>query len=590
MPGVPNRGGRWGGQAVVVFLLLLLVMSSAEVIGQVRNAPPGGPPDAGGSPVPPGAAAPELRNRPSPDGTASLRTGAQPAPMGVADLSTNRLTTSRFVGNVAIGGLATYNASLGSSAFAFSLQLNAFLVFTVNGTEYSYWSQSVAVLDSGSRSVSFLDNVWNVTSENLTPSAVAGNGTVSGTGANAYYGYAPPCTMVGACRVLPDPATLGLALAASIGGGGTPTVRFQFNDTGALVTFDTVSFPFAHSGVDLVGFEVDPGLGIPSFCARCWGDAELVAGGPGGGADTAIAGPTQLTFSLRYWNGHNLAAIPDASNHGEATEEGISGVQVGRGNDSLGEPVALLSDGTPSPFADLWSAASTARLELTDWTGSTHGNLSLDGASLPFVGGTLDLLLVPGTYRITVETNGTAYPLGSVVLRAGDVRVLEVGRPALVFTPSGLPPATLWAVTVAGQTVTGTGNLTVGEPVGNYPYTVGPVHGFRAEPGSGTVNVTAAGGTVAIAWHAAPDNPLAALLADLVLFAPLWVLLLVVGVAVAATPPGLRRRSRAPAYRRPLPTGRFPLPGSTCPQCGATATPGIDFCAVCGFRPPGPSP
>lgn len=63
----------------------------------------------------------------------------------------------------------------------------------------------------------------------------------------------------------------------------------------------------------------------------------------------------------------------------------------------------------------------------------------------------------------------------------------------VVFTEVGLAVGTSWSVTLAGSTATST-NGTVGffEPSGSYPYSVGPVSGYRVQPSTGTAVVNGA--------------------------------------------------------------------------------------------------
>ena len=493
-------------------------------------------------------AAPSSLGRPilvgSNPGPANAYSGSEPAPMGLADLGSGAgaqsasFATTEFVGTVSFNALATDNFTLPEPA-AMSFQLNAFISFSVGTGRYAYWIQDVALFDTSSRAVGWEDNVWNVTSDGLPSGSVAGNGSVTGTGAGTYYGVAADCALVGACVTLTEPARLVLEFRASVGSGGIPTVRVGYDDEGTYETFDTITFPFAAGATQFAGFRVDPGLGFAGGCARCYGDVELVAGGPGDGYQTTLTGATGLDFDLQWWNGHNLEAIPNAVDHGEATAEGISNVAVAEGSDGFGAPTATGSTGGGT-LGTLWSQSTLATVEVSVLPGSSTGTLSTGGSPVTFQGGFVEEVVLPGSVSLTVTVGTHSYSLGGPVLAAGEALTLEVGGEPLVFVPTGLPLGSLWSVSVGSQTLNGTGNITFGEPNGTFAFTVEGVAGYRANPASGNGSISGSGVDVAIAWSAVP-SPWSTLWHDLREFAPLLVLLCIL-VAVAV---GLSTHARA---------------------------------------------
>jgi len=482
-------------------------------------------------------------------GPGSAYSGTEPAPMGLADLGSGSgaqaasYATTEFVGTVAFGSLATENITLPEPA-AMSFQLNAFLTFSVGSGRYAYWVQDVALFDTSSRAIGWEDNVWNVTSDGLPTGSLAGNGSVTGTGAGTYYGVAADCALVGACVTLAEPARLVLEFRASVGSGGIPTVRVGYDDLGTYETFDTITFPFASGASQFSGFRVDPGLEFAGGCPRCYGDVELVAGGPGDGFQTSLTGASGLTFDLQWWNGHNLEAVPNAVDHGEATAEGISNVAIGEGSDAAGAPIAVGSVGGGT-LGSLWSESTVATIEVSVLPGSTTGTVSTGGSPVAFQGGFLEEVVVPGTVSLTATVGARSYPLGSPVLTAGEALTLEVGGEPLVFVPSGLPPGTLWSVAVGSGSLNGTGNITFGEPNGTFDFTVRSLTGYRASPTSGNGSISGAAVDVAIAWSAVP-SPWFTLLHDLGAVAPLLALLcvLIAVAAVVATHTRTRRGRR----------------------------------------------
>jgi len=481
-------------------------------------------------------------------GPANAYSGSEPAPMGLADLGSGAgaqsasFATMEFAGTVSFSSLATDNFTLPEPA-AMSFQLNAFVTFSVGTGRYAYWIQDVALFDTSSRAVGWEDNVWNVTSDGLPSGSVAGNGSVTGTGAGTYYGVAADCALVGACVTLNEPARLVLEFRASVGSGGIPAVRVGYDDEGTYETFDTITFPFASGATHFAGFRVDPGLGFAGGCARCYGDVELVAGGPGDGFQTTLTGASGLTFDLQWWNGHNLEAIPNAVDHGEATAEGISNVVVAEGSDGFGAPTAVGSAGSGT-LGTLWSQSTLATVEVSVVPGSSTGTVSTGGSPVAFQGGFLEEVVLPGSASLTANVGPHSYSLGDPVLAAGEALTLEVGGEPLVFVPSGLPLGSLWSISVGNETLNGTGNITFGEPNGTFVFTVGALASYRATPPSGNGSISGSTVDVAIAWSSVA-SPWSSLLHFLGEFAPLLVLLcILVAVAVGLMSHARARRGR----------------------------------------------
>ena len=240
--------------------------------------------------------------------------GGQPAPMGIGDIGgpnggqPSSFTSTYVQGTVTVGRVAAQNLSL-STPHDLSLQLNAFLVFDVGSSRYAYWTQDVAILNTATRTVGFEDNVWNATSLALASGALSGNGTVAVVGSSSVLRVRG--TLFPLRRLydfdgstIADPGT-----QRNAGAGGIPTVRVLFADGGPTQPYDTVTFPWATSVSNFRGFDVDPGLGLPGNCPRCFGDLELIAGGPGNGSQTALDGATNLLFSLEWWNGYNFEPV-----------------------------------------------------------------------------------------------------------------------------------------------------------------------------------------------------------------------------------------------------------------------------------------
>jgi len=147
----------------------------------------------------------------------------------------------------------------------------------------------------------------------------------------------------------------------------------------------------------------------------------------------------------------------------------------------------------------------------TSWTvtvnGTSHSGSSADIAfSVP--NGTYHYSLgSPTGYRATP-------PSGSVTIAgaAANVAVVFSGVTAalysLAFNETGLPTDTMWSVTVNGTTLSGTaGSLSLGEPNGSYPYSVGAVAGYSPTPTGGTAHVAGRTASVNIAFASVAPPP-----------------------------------------------------------------------------------
>ncbi len=113
-----------------------------------------------------------------------------------------------------------------------------------------------------------------------------------------------------------------------------------------------------------------------------------------------------------------------------------------------------------------------------------------------------------GSYAYTVAPASGYLPdpdSGTVVVSGGDaaasITFSEGPTYDVTFTASGLPAGTSWAVTLGGSTLSSTtASITFSEPDGVYAYSVAPVSGYDANPGTGTVTVSGEPASAAIAF------------------------------------------------------------------------------------------
>jgi hypothetical protein len=113
------------------------------------------------------------------------------------------------------------------------------------------------------------------------------------------------------------------------------------------------------------------------------------------------------------------------------------------------------------------------------------------------------------SYTVSAVSGYTASPFsGTVTLTgSGQTQTITFATGSLVslnFHETGLPAGTLWSVTCNGQTVQSTvPDIYISLTTGNsYPYTVGAVTGYSANPSSGTVTAAGSGQTVTITFAA----------------------------------------------------------------------------------------
>jgi len=501
-------------------------------------------------------------------GPGSPYNGSEPAPMGVSDQGvdpgggSHSYATASFQGSISIAELSAYNASILGAQDEIGFQLNAFLGFDSGSSSFVYWVQDVFEVNTSSKSVDLYDNIWNATSNPLPEidaSAVSGNGSFSSFTydgqSETYYGDGASCTYSGACAVLVyglgQSANITLRLNASLT-AGRPTVRFMFDDGLGAQWFDQATFSLSVAPAAFQGFFVNAGA-LSASCARCVGDVELIAGGPNSGYQTALNGLTNVSLGIERWNGHNYESVPDAYDYGLATAEGLSDATVRLASDAEGEPSARMTYGAGT-LGPVWGSGSVSVVGVSVVSGHAGGALTVNGTSVPFLGQYVEFTLVPSTYALSVDS-GSVYPLGDRTLLGGEDLTLEVGRPgvvAVVFVPQGLGTFQVWSVTLGGETLNGTGNITFGEPRGNYTFAVGSLTGFASSPSGGNVSVNGSGTnvTVPVRWTSTQTGLLAEIVSILELRlgpVPFYVLLLIlivlgVGAGVASRRPRSRTR------------------------------------------------
>jgi hypothetical protein len=215
--------------------------------------------------------------------------------------------TTSFLGNASIQSLAG-NDSL-------SLQLNLFLMVSIDNTRQYYWVQDVAgfVLTSNSRTCQlyYESSILNVTSRNagLNGSLLSGKGSIIEYQQEFYYTY------LTTKQQIQLPYNLTISMNASRNLNGEPVVDFSYSSGLQKVVFNTVTFLMETSSSSFY---------VGSSHSVIY-DAEFVLTDVGGGGTVALFSPTTVDLSLLYLNPttQTYLSVPHALNYGIHTAEKI---------------------------------------------------------------------------------------------------------------------------------------------------------------------------------------------------------------------------------------------------------------------------
>ncbi|QKR00825.1 hypothetical protein GWK48_10910 [Metallosphaera tengchongensis] len=346
---------------------------------------------------------------------------SEPAPMGIADYGIGPngpfiRTTTQFEGKVTI-----YNLSAVSSFNTpwVTFQLNVVLNYQYNGNTYALWAQDVAWYNTFNHTVTFEDNVWNMTAPLANVTGVVGNGGIYNSNSSTYYAYGAN-NLPGSYYQLPLPGTFYLLVNVSVNSLGQPVIYFWYNDGFNWVEYDAVTVANVRLASN-VYFMVN---GFQYTGDGHYYDAELVMGGPGSGSSAYIFSSSTY-LSLFYWNGHNFQGVANAYNFGSDTAETVSHV-IDNNYYYLfsGELLAGVTAGNGT-LGNLWESNTVSTLTVT--TGVQDGYVlvyndtypyspSYEGDAIPFVNGSATLTLFPTNYAILVYNS-----LGQLIGEANDV-------------------------------------------------------------------------------------------------------------------------------------------------------------------------
>ncbi len=381
---------------------------------------------------------------------------AEPAPMGIADYGLGyggtpyNYSTTSFLGIISLYSLSTMNSTAVDVLGNMTFQLNLNLVFTSSGIQYDYWVQNVAYVNTSNNEVSFLDNVWNLSSQHAAVynSSLIGNGTLSSAGNFSFYYDLATSSLKGNNISLTYPTAIQLKMIAARSILGLPEVDFLYNDGWGWIVYDNVIFQFAKETHASPAFYVDGSTYNPF---GTYYDAELIMGGPGNGSQTEDVN-SSVYMTLNYYNGHNYQSIQNAYNFGSDTAESIYNVSAqGVYNETNGQLYSKASNG-PGALKLIYYAGELSGLRILSTI--QNGALFINDTNITdFKNGTVNVSLFPGTYSIKLYdySSGTFSDLGNLTLTAGKQYNITNDLYVVEFLESGLRSGVTWYLNVSGQ-------------------------------------------------------------------------------------------------------------------------------------------
>ncbi len=381
----------------------------------------------------------------------------EPAPMGIADYGIGphnqpyKYNSSSFEGHIHINSLRTYNNTSHSSLMTF--QLNLILAFYNNSHKYVYWVQDVAYLNTSTKNIQFISNIWNMSSSNASMHNSTVSGGEIGNSSNTLYYYdCAGSNEPGNNIKLNYPTNVNLRIN-STEKNNVPVVSFEYNDGHGWQTYNNATFKFATNLSGDRGFVVNGYNYTPD---NHFYDSELILGGPGGGSSTENL-KSNLTLELKYWNNHNYQEITNAYNYGSNTGETIgntsSDVLYYALNGTIFEEIG---NGTGS-LNQVYNSNNISLLNVT--TTIPHGTVYVNGTPHKFVNHGINLTLAPGNYRIKIMEKSSLYKEYNITLSAGEYMPLNPSSYIVNFVEKGLPANTNWSLIYYSNKISSNSNI-----------------------------------------------------------------------------------------------------------------------------------
>ena len=292
-----------------------------------------------------------------------------------------------------------------------TLQLNVNLDLATTSHQYvTYWLQDIAVYNTANASVSFGNNIWNLSSPSIPNGTLTGNGWISTYttynpfSSQQYYWYSDNLTYANATDLV-------LRIDTSVEASHA-TVDFFYGTGTHWKEYDHVTFTFAPASSTHLGAS----------------ESGLVWGGDANG-NTTYDQFSNVTMQLLFFNGNNYQVVPAAQNFGGGTAESVWNADVASYYySSNGVLFARMNNGTQAYSASppvapdncglLWNESTIATVNMTIPISS--GYVVINGTPYSFQGGGANVTLFPGQYSFSVIGDaGQQVSSSGFVLRAG---------------------------------------------------------------------------------------------------------------------------------------------------------------------------
>ncbi|AAY81020.1 thermopsin precursor [Sulfolobus acidocaldarius DSM 639] len=269
-----------------------------------------------------------------------------PAPAGIASFGLYNysgnvtpyvITTNEMLGYVNITSLLAYNREAlryGVDPYSATLQFNIVLSVNTSNGVYAYWLQDVGQFQTNKNSLTFIDNVWNLTGSlsTLSSSAITGNGQVAsaGGGQTFYYDVGPSYTYSFPLSYIYI-INMSYTSNAVYVWIGYEIIQIGQTEYGTVNYYDKITI--YQPNIISASLMINGNNYTPN---GLYYDAELVWGGGGNGAPTSF-NSLNCTLGLYYISNGSITPVPSLYTFGADTAEAAYNVYTTMNN---GVPIA----------------------------------------------------------------------------------------------------------------------------------------------------------------------------------------------------------------------------------------------------------
>jgi hypothetical protein len=321
-----------------------------------------------------------------------------------------------------------------------------------------------------------------------------------GAGETLTIKFPTPSTTVPFCDVAKSPKN-SMASSLVIFNG-----TFQLNATipSSVGTFDSATNTLTIVGPGANVYSAAPSIGYP------WVDFRPFAPSSYNVTFTEGGLPAGTSWSATL-NGITLSSVTSSITFSEANGTYAFTVAPVSGYTPAPSGGSLTVSGAPvvQPIVFTPAATYTVTFSESGLPTGTSWSVTLNGTTQSSTSSSIGFNETNGTYSFSVApiTGYSANPSSGSVAVAGmpvsrAIVFTNIATYAVTFTESGLAAGWSWSVTLGGTTMSSTTNtISFSEMNGAYAYTV-TSSGYTATPGSGTITVSGAAQSQAIAFTA----------------------------------------------------------------------------------------